>query len=286
MFKRLTTACLTLLASASLLQAQDRHPVKFGVHFAPGFSFMGSNEKKVSGDGSVGNFRLGLELEFYIGETENYAITLGTNFSTGNGGRLKYEDGGRLLRNSRFDLPAFTNSAGTTPASYFDATEGPERGVFFSPGTSIRYTMNYVELPIAFKLRTNPIGDLPLRAFFHIPMITPMVGISGRGTINAPKSGDLYTNRTDVFGGDSKGENIYSDMNFFQIALGVGAGVEFKPTDDGLRIIGGFYYQAGLLDITKRVGLPDPTQPNTTTTEIANPRTGFHNINLRLGVIF
>jgi hypothetical protein len=284
MIKKIATLSLLVAGLCSQAQAQ-KYPIKFGVHIDPGMSLMGSNEKKVTSDGVIGNFRLGVELEFYFNENDNYGLSLGANFSTGNGGKLKYAEGGRILRNSEFDLSAFSNNAGSAPLDYNHTTDA-QRGVFFSEGTVVRYAVNYVEIPIGLKLRTNKLGETPLRAFFHIPVVTPMIGISARGNISAPAATSAPA--TDIYGGESKKENIYSDVNFFQIGLGTGAGIEFMPSgDDGLRLVAGFYYTAGLLDVTKKVNLPTATLNDApTTTEEKNPRTGFHNIGLRIGVIF
>jgi hypothetical protein len=86
----------------------------------------------------------------------------------------------------------------------------------------------------------------------------------------------------------SKGENITKDINFIQLLLGVGAGVEYAPNEEGgLRIIGGFYYNYGFIDMIKKNELFDNiTNPAAPTYRENKARTGFHNIGLRIGVIF
>jgi hypothetical protein len=84
----------------------------------------------------------------------------------------------------------------------------------------------------------------------------------------------------------SKGENIYKDINFLQLSLGTGAGVEWAPNDDGgLRLVGGFYYNYGFIDAVKKNTFYESTTSATPTKE-NKARTGFHNIGLRIGIIF
>jgi hypothetical protein len=154
-------------------------------------------------------------------------------------------------------------------------------------GTTIRYNINYLEIPFGLKLRTNELGQSYLRAFFHIPTVTVGIPVSARGTVDAPKPADQlvpghYTPEA------SKGENVYKDINFLQLSLGTGAGVEWSPNDDGgLRLVGGFYYNYGFIDAVKKNKFFDNTTiPNNPTFKENKARTGFHNIGLRIGIIF
>jgi hypothetical protein len=93
-----------------------------------------------------------------------------------------------------------------------------------------------------------------------------------------------------MYGGESTKENLYSEIIPIQIAAGVGAGVEWAPTGpDGIRLIGGIYYSAGVLDITKKIELYDPLDTANPVGERyveKNPRSAFQNIALRIGVVF
>ncbi len=261
-FSLLTAFLLTVL----YVQAQG---FKFGVHVDPLVSFMASNDKKVVPKGAQMGFGLGVEMEYYFSDGENYAFTFGGNFSLGKGGKLSYINSGVLLPNSTlFESSYFrTDSAGLSVS----APSGDDLKLV--AGTTVRYNVNYLEIPFGLKLRTNELGQSYLRAFFHIPMVTIGIPVSARGTVNAPEqttdtSFEYYTKEP------VKGENIYKDINFLQLSLGTGAGVEWSPNDDGgLRLVGGLYYNYGFIDMVKK---------NTT----ESVRTGFHNIGLRIGIIF
>ena len=275
----LLTAILTVSVSA---YAQS---FKFGVHIDPGVSFMNSNDKKVKPDGANMNFAFGVEMEKYFSEKENYAITFGANFAVAKGGKLAYGDGGILLPNSTLDNTAYFYTPNGTQSANTRGESG--KGLALSPGTTIKYNISYVELPVGLKLRTNEIGQSYMRAFFHLPIATVMVPVSARASVNAPKSDNLNTPAyyTD---GAVKGENIYKDVFPIQLAIGTGAGVEWAPNDEGgLRLIGGIYYNYGVIDAVKS------NQLFQTPINVASPAytknsasTGFHNISLRIGVVF
>jgi hypothetical protein len=53
-----------------------------------------------------------------------------------------------------------------------------------------------------------------------------------------------------------------------------------------LRLVGGFYYNYGFIDVVKKNFLYDVTQNPVTATKENKARTGFHNIGLRIGIIF
>lgn len=288
MLKALTAFCLFGALATTAAQAQGGF--KFGVHIDPTVSFMGSNEKAVTADGANVAFRFGVQGDIYLNEGQNYAITFGTGFLAGAGGTLKYRDGGRVLKNSDLDKAAFLSAVNERPIS--------GENLSFTQGTTIKYSVNYVPISAGFKLTTEEFGESYLRAFFHLPTIDILIPVSARGNINAPTAAGDYLHAnvdsagvyTGMYGGESSKENIYKEIIPIQIAAGVGAGVEWAPTGpDGIRLIGGIYYSAGVLDITKKVELYDPldTQnvPSARYVE-KNPRTAFQNIALRIGVVF
>lgn len=269
------------MACVLSIQAQG---FKFGVHIDPTLSFMASNDKKVVPDGANFGFGFGVEMEYYFSEGQNYAFTFGGNFALNKGGRLSYPDGGVLLPNSELDNSAYINNM-TGLSANFTQTSG--KGLALVPGSTVRYNINYIEVPFGLKLRTNELGQSYMRAFFHLPIVTVGIPVSARANVNAPQPATVlvpgyYTTEP------SKGENAYKDIVPIQFSLGTGAGVEFSPNDEGgLRLIGGFYYNYGFLDTVKKNNLYDNiTNPLVPTFRESKARTGFHNVGLRIGIIF
>jgi hypothetical protein len=274
---RKITLLTAFMAYIVCAQAQG---IKFGVHVDPLISFMGSNDKKITSDGVNLGLDFGVEMEvFFGGGDENYAFTFGASFGLGKGGALKYTDKGILFPRSTLDNSAYFNDSNQSAAAALLTGDSLK----LTAGTSVKYSANYISIPIGLKLRTNELGDSYMRAFFHLPIASVLVPVSARARVNAPKPTEttfeeFYTDSP------SKGEVIYKEIIPIQLMLGLGAGVEYSPNEEGgLRLVGGIYYQYGFFDTVKSNLLYD----NITTTYKANKATsGFHNIALRIGIIF
>lgn len=294
-------AFLTIfLAQVIYAQAQG---IKFGVHVDPFISLLDSDYSKVKGNGVNGGTALGVEMDYAFDATGNYSLTFGLDFSLNNGGTLLYEYGGVLLPNAEFDnRSSFRNYLNQQVSS------GNSSGVDMQAFTKINYRMNYIEIPIGLKLRTNELGGSYMRAFFHIPLIKIMIPVTAGAKIFAPDAsatGFYDDNDSTKYGIPQSTEsiterNIWSDITPIQISVGAGAGVEFAPNaDGGLRLYAGIYYHSGLIDMTggfasdqtvfssaRNVNNPDNPSSTTVNTQNRNPRNAMHNIALRIGVIF
>lgn len=274
---------LTLTLVAGALSAADaQEKFKFGVHIDPTISFMGSNNKAVTADGSNFAFRFGMQGDVYLDEKQNYAFTFGTGFIMGAGGTLKYRDGGNILQNTELDKNEFRNNLGAKPAS--------GENLLLPAGTTVKYAVNYVPISAGFKITTNEFAGSYLRAFFHLPTLDVMIPVSARGKVSAPADGIPSATTdpnysTQFYAGETSGENVYKEIYPIQIMAGVGAGVEWSPTEEkGIRLIGGIYYSSAVIDVNKSVRMYDPD--NKTINNATNPRNAFQNIALRVGVMF
>lgn len=279
------------------MQAQQ---LKFGVHIDPAISLLDSDYSKISGDGVNFAFAFGVEAEYRF--SENAAFTFGLDFSLNNGGSLLYGYGGVLFQNSEFDnARSFFNIIGANPSN--------SSGIDMYAFTKVNYRVNYLELPVGFKFRTEELGDSYLRVFFQIPIVKIMVPVIASAKIFAPEASangfedDLNPTKFGVPQATANNSvddlgyviepNIWADITPIQISAGIGAGVEFAPTDpDGLRLYAGAYYHYGILDVTG--GFQEKTtftEAQTLTnlvpeTQDRNPRNAMHNIVLRIGAIF
>lgn len=290
MVKKITLLA-ALLTQVLYSYGQD---FKFGVHVDPFLSLLGSDYTNVKGAGINFGTGLGIEAEYRFNDGGNYALTFGADFSFNNGGTLLYKYGGNILPNTEFDNRSdFRNVNDQVPAS--------SSGIPMVAFTRINYRANYIEIPVGLKLRTNELGDSYMRAFFHIPIVKIMIPVSGGAKIFSPDTdaaGFLEDkDSTRYFIPQSTGSvterNIYRDITPIQVSLGLGAGVELTPNNDGgLRIYAGIYYHSGLIDVTGAFGQPtsffSPQNANTPVNEKQdrNPSNAMHNIALRLGVIF
>lgn len=313
MLRKFTVAVLLI---AGVFSAQGQGGIKFGVHTSPTISFMGSNDNRVKSAGANMGIGVGVELEYYFSETENFALTFGADFGAGRGGKMLYKTGGYLLPNSDqdFDFSSFSNSSfGAEVRPDLATVSGDTAGLDFAAYSSMRYNVNYIEIPIGLKLRTNELGSSYLRAFFHIPIVKVKIPISARAKF-FPEDTGVDGFEDDLLGytvADKVAESIYSDILPIQISAGLGAGVEWSPNEDGgLRIFGGIYYEADILDMTKKIQVREATTAVNTPSNFAptsyseiidevnndadltysfterNPRMAPHNISLRVGILF
>lgn len=272
---RKITLLTAFMAYIVCAQAQG---VKFGVHVDPLLSFMGSNDKKITSDGVNLGLEFGVEMEYYFAEGENYALTFGANFALGKGGTLTYADKGILFPRATLDNSSYRDTLGRVAELAGQTGDS----LLLVPGTSVKYNVNYLAIPIGLKLRTNELGDSYMRAFFHLPVATVMIPVSARATVNAPQPSDQFDGYYTE--SPSKGEVVYKEIVPIQVMLGLGAGVEYSPNEEGgLRLVGGIYYQYGFFDTVKNNLLYDSVSNSYKENKATS---GFHNISLRIGIVF
>lgn len=305
---RKITILTIMFAQVVYMQAQG---IKFGVHVDPFISLLGSQEKQVVGDGINGGTALGVEVEYRFTGEENYAITFGLDFSLNNGGSLVYRYGGVLFPNTELDPTVFRDINGNNQPS---SGENLDLHAF----TKVNYRINYLQMPIGLKLRTNELGGSYMRAFFHIPLIKIMIPVTAGAKIFSPESvaasangyaNDLTGYRLAPNEESSVEPNIWKDITPIQFSIGAGAGVEFTPNaEGGLRLYAGVYYDAGIIDViggfspdvelrAANTVVDDPATATNETADaenntakvakkVTNPYNMMHNINLKIGVIF
>jgi hypothetical protein len=296
MFRKIFILTL-LFANIVYSNAQE---IKFGVHVDPAISFLDSDYSKVSADGVNFSFALGVEVEYRF--SDNAAFTFGVDFSLNNGGSILYGYSGVLFANSEFDnAKSFFNMVNVNPSS--------STGIDMYAFTKVNYRINYVEVPLGFKFRTEELGGSYMRVFFHLPIVKIMIPVMASAKIFAPQAAangfedDINSSKYGVPQASSANSvddlgyvvenNVWKDITPIQVSVGAGAGVEFSPTDpDGLRLYAGIYYHSGLLDVTGGfLGKTTYTEALTLTnllpdSQERNPRNAMHTIALRIGAIF
>lgn len=293
---------IAMIAGLAALTSQGyAQGAKFGLHASPAVSFMGSNDPQVKSNGANAGLGIGMELEYYFMESEKVALTLGVDFSLGKGGNMLYKYGGQFFPNAAaaaaFDLSLFEthpNFLSLNPnQNMVDSV-----GLDFAGFSSIRQSINYVEIPIALKLRPAEFGDWKI--FVHVPEIRAMIPVSATARIYQPDS------EADGFVDDYLGYRVteekgtkaatYKDINPFQLAVGLGLGAEWAPSDK-TRVFAGIYYSASLLDINKKIetrnaagNLVDAAAVSADLAangyRVRNPRMAPHTLALRVGVLF
>lgn len=219
--------------------------LRIGPQVTPTFSWMKTNDNFINGNGMNLGTKIGLSAEYHF--SSQYAIVSGLNWAFNTGGKLQHDVGGNLLPRSNRDMD-----------NPLDLQTLPD-------GVNIRYHLQYLEIPIALKMRTKEFGYL--RYYFQIPEFYINFLTKARGDIMETSSSLNYTKQR--IGRDVIGLNMF---------LGLGAGIEYSVTDE-TSIIGGLHYQQSFIDVTKNRG-----EKNTGVKEDSKGSIGM--IMLKIGVLF
>ena len=193
--------CLTALLFLSIsVFAQPAIQMSFTA--SPSINWMSSDQKTVDNDGSVAGFDFGVNADIFFDIGGKYAFATGL-LITNTGGKVNY----------------FTNE----PFSF--------AGESLDPNTQVHYRLQYVEIPMAIKLKTSPFERWTYWGQF---------GLSGFVNVRA---------RGDSDDGSLDKSNINDEVNLFNIAMNVGVGSEFDLGGNNA-ISMGIIYKNGFLDVT------------------------------------
>jgi hypothetical protein len=202
MKKAMRPTLVIMLWLGSFLSLHAQSKIKLSVHADPQVSWFSSDENEVLPDGSRFHMQTGLSMDFFF--DENYAFALG--FGINNlGGTLLYSDSTLFVSN--------------------------EDTLSLVPGQSVKHKLQYLDIPVGLKLKTEELGYL---TFFLQLGLNPMININARG-----KSGD----------GTLDDESIRETTQLFNLAYHAGAGVEYR-LGGNTALIGGIRWTSGLTDVT------------------------------------
>ncbi|MEY3050572.1 MAG: hypothetical protein RLY31_357 [Bacteroidota bacterium] len=210
--KKIVVAFLFFLGCAVIVVAQEAD-LRMGFQVSPTFSFMGTDNGDISGEGVNLGLKMGVRGEVYF--RENYAFLVGLGFAFNSGGTLRYD---RSVPGWpwRSQLPS-----GVLPS--------------MPSGTDLKYSVQYVEIPVGIKLRTKEIGYL--RYFVELPVITPAFRSQARGTI---EYSGLREERID----------IKEDVRALALSWGFGGGLEYS-VGGNTALVAGLGFQRLFTDVSK-----------------------------------
>ena len=221
--KKITTVLLITMCfvGQSIAQKVDFSNIRLGIQTTPTTTWMSTNDNQIEGSGSELGFNLGFMAEYYF--AENYSLATGASILFNQGGGLTYNYDGNFLPRTAADRLLSSNNE-----IKFDS---------ISTGSTIKYGMQYIEIPFSIRLRTNEFGYL--RYFAELPIFTVAV--------KTKAVADILGN---TLGNNTEGETITSDINPVTLKWGLGGGVEYSISPE-LSLIGGVFYTGTLLDVTK-----------------------------------
>jgi len=216
LFKSYTLIILFLASTSVFGQG-----VKFGIFFDPVVTWWKSDVSDVMVEKARLGFDFGMSADCYF--SENYAFATGISlFNTG--GTLKY------LHN---DLTLYTNDGKVEIAS----------------GSTVKYKIQYVKIPVALKFKTHRIGRFVYSTNLGFD---PMVRVSTRVDFNGLEN--VTANK---------------ETNLFNLGWHFGAGAQYSLGGD-VAVFGGLSFMNTFIDITR------PAHDNITSNHL-----GF-----RIGIMF
>ncbi len=190
---------LCIASSSALAQ----NSIELSFTGGPSVNWLSSGTNEVTKGGSKAGFDFGLTADLFFDAQNRYAITTGLLLSN-TGGELDYHTSG--------------------PFSFGGET--------LNAGSSIRYRIQYLEVPCAVKLRTSQFRRWTYWGQF---------GLSG--FINIGAKGDSSDGQLDK-------TNINDEVKLFNLAMNIGAGADFDLGSGNAFSIG-LIYKDGFVDVTK-----------------------------------
>ncbi len=191
------------------LTSRAQQNISIGLHFDPLISWFGTDINEVKNNGARPGINFGLS--FYKSFNPNYAFSTGINLVSA-AGRLTCSDTTRL---EPYNLD--------------------DQQITVNPNDAVLYKIQYVEIPLGLKLRTNEIGYL---TFFSDVGIDPKIMVGGKMDIPAL---------------DIEGEKAMAELKIFNLSYHIIAGIEYGLGGNTAAIFGlGFHNN--FLDVTKDNG--------------------------------
>ncbi len=254
--KKIVTFLSFLFILSQTLHAQGEF--RFGFQASPSFSWIGTNSNQVNSDGVRLGFKLGVLGEYYF--QENYALVGGLGFAFGQGGTLTQE----------------------LPGTFWAQSEHASSESPLVAGTSLKHSLQFIEIPAAFKMTTRYFGSL--RYYAEIPQITIGIKTQSRGALNGTIDTTMTSSMEEILDVDESKIDIKKEIAPLNISLGLGLGAEYEISES-TSLVAGIFYQQGILDLTddkSHLVLKD----GSSTLEEEDSKGTLRAITLRIGVMF
>ena len=209
--KKLLIIAAFILGSLSLF-AQEEPAFHFGVKASPSLAWLRSDTKGYASDGSKFGFSYGLITDFNF--ASKYAFSTGIDI-TYRGGKFKTVQ----------ELKTKVN----------------EDSVI---STSASYVLQYLEIPITLKLKTNEIGSV---TYYVQVGVAPGINIRARknyaSSTQTTVLGTKYTTTAEENKLDAQNE-----INSLSLSMIIGGGVEYTLSGQTV-LVGGIQFNNGFLDV-------------------------------------
>lgn len=189
--------------------------VRMGLTASPQLSWLKSDVSKVESDGVQMGFNFGMQTDFFF--SDRYSITSGIMINN-TGGSLKYADSLNFVTS--------------------------DNTLSLDPGSVIKYKIQYIDVPLAFRMESNQIGYFVYYAQF---------GVTNHIRVGASANIHGATDAADV---SIDGAGCKDEVNLFNMGYNIGAGINYYFSKN-TAITVGILYTNGFIDVTKNSGVDD-----------------------------
>jgi hypothetical protein len=196
-----------VLLTVSIAQAQDEKKLKIGFQFTPEVTWLKAKSLTIENKGSKVGFNFGPVFDYSFGD--NYAFTTGINISRSNGG-LRYKD-----------------------TTYFNSQ--PDK--LYDKGSNVDYRLQYIEIPLALRLKTNEIGYM---TYFGVFGLVPAINISAKGSFENSATPSVKI----------EPEKINKDVTLPNASMLISAGAAYSLSTNTSAFFSVNFYN-GLIDVTR-----------------------------------
>ncbi len=218
--KKILLVAITIVLTINCLQAQDDRPVRLAFAIQPAISWILPKGDILTNEGNRFGFSYGILTDFMIARNPNYA------FSTG---ILINSQGGTLTNSQYHDGETLSLDPNDPPGTLIDA---------FAETAEEKYKLQYLDIPLTLKLKTNEIGYLTYYGQFGIDL-----------SFNLKGSKDIDYKFEGISAPQSiEDQDVNSDINAIRTALQVGGGVEYNISGDTYILVG-IVWNNGLTNI-------------------------------------
>jgi len=200
-------ACTSLMIGG--LTAQEARPVRFAFAIQPSSSWLKPDGQILEKEKSRLGFAYGVIVDITLAGNENYV------FSTG---IMVNSQGGTIL-NKKFHDQTTTIPIGEGPETMLDPR--------FAEHATENYKLQYIDIPLTLKLRTNEIGYMTYYGQFGLDL-----GIN----IKANKITEYNFKDGNTL--EIMDEDVLDEIRLFRGALQVGAGAEYNISGNTTLLVG------------------------------------------------
>ncbi len=227
-----------ILVTVALVFNSFSQNVRMGLTASPQLSWMKSDASTISSDGVQAGFNFGLLTDFFFADRYSFSTGLMINNT---GGTLLYKDSLLFKTNDKdYNLQA---------------------------GSKIKYKIQYIDIPLSFKMESNQIGYFVYYAQFGL---TSHVRVGASADIEGETLSADSTLLTTV---SLSGAGCKNEINLFNVSYNIGAGVNYYFSKN-TAITLGILYTNGFIDITNN------------TDKLIKDNVSLRCVTLRVGVLF